>query len=70
MMGREKERTVEEITYTIPAAGDPFIAAYPEFEDAPCLSCLDTGYVTIGYEEDGEEFYEEVPCRRCNKGKK
>lgn len=39
----------------------------PQEMPIPCLSCLDTGYVSIGYEEDDGEHYYEVPCVRCSR---
>ena len=56
------------------AAGDPFIAAgrhddtvethYSGLERLGCAACY-RGVVYLTYEEDGHEWAEPVPCRRC-----
>lgn len=43
------------------AAGDPF--AYAGRDECP--ACY-RGVVYLTYEEDGHEWTEPVPCRRCN----
>ena len=60
----------------IPPAGDGFYAAakhrpdedlethYASLERLECPWCLG-GYVTITVEEDGQEYDEAVPCKRC-----
>ena len=45
------------------AAGDPF--AYAGRSSAGCPACY-RGVVFLTYEEDGHEWTEPVPCRRCN----
>jgi hypothetical protein len=48
---------------TIPADGDPFLAAASEAR-RPCV-CMG-GSVWIGHvDEDGEEHFERYPCKRC-----
>jgi hypothetical protein len=42
-------------------ASDPFAYAG---EREGCPACFG-GYVTVTYEEDGQERDEAVPCRRC-----
>jgi hypothetical protein len=54
-------RTTEEV-----AAGDPFIAAGHDNRRG-CPACFG-GFVTMTIEEDGEESFEAVPCKRCAAG--
>jgi hypothetical protein len=58
--------------HTIPADGDPFLAAatHDDQDERPC-ACMD-GWVFVGrvveseHDLDGEVVeYERVPCRRC-----
>ena len=42
------------------SAGDPFVAAAAE---GPCI--CNEGLVTIGYEEDGQTYFELLDCMRC-----
>ena len=46
------------------AAGDPFACAGRERPECP--SCY-RGVVYLTYEEDGHEWTEPVPCRRCQR---
>jgi hypothetical protein len=46
------------------AAGDPFLYAAARTDDRDCPSCFG-GYVTLMYEEDGQEHNEAVPCKAC-----
>jgi hypothetical protein len=43
-------------------AGDPF--AYAGDKPRGCSLCFG-GYITMTAEEDGREYDEVVPCRRC-----
>jgi hypothetical protein len=42
----------------------PFAVAARRPRTPECPSCFG-GYVTVTYEEDGQEHDEAIPCRRC-----
>jgi hypothetical protein len=45
-------------------SGDPFYAASRTRDEGTPHGCYE-GWVYLGYEEDGEEHVEAVPCRKC-----
>ena len=72
---RPTERTHSVDIKRIHPAGDPFTSA-PRHEDLRgpdhdrdephgCFACYQ-GTVFLSYEEDGHEWTEPVPCRRCD----
>jgi hypothetical protein len=54
-----------QITPNAPAEQDDTLDAQYYALEQPCC-CLD-GWVFVGYEEDGEEYFERYACRRCGK---
>jgi hypothetical protein len=58
-----KGEAMETQTIQISPAGNPFPVAPPSDECSMCFR----GYLTLCYEEDGEEVYISIPCRRCNR---
>jgi hypothetical protein len=52
----DRDFTVDPVALT----GDPFPATASE---RPCI-CND-GLVTIGFEEDGQTYFELLDCKRC-----
>lgn len=46
-------------------AGDPFAYAGGLHDPGECPACY-RGVVFLTYEEDGHEWTEPVPCRRCS----
>jgi hypothetical protein len=50
----------------ISPAGDPFYAAGTDEQGEQCIYCGGCSYHFIGsIDEEGEEAFEAVPCRRC-----
>ena len=62
-MDTEKSSAIRRTDLPEVMAGDPFAYAAARHECPVCFG----GYVTVTYEEDGHEWTEPAPCRRCNR---
>ena len=60
-LGSDGENTAEPRSVVVGAAGDPFFAEGERCSNSACLG----GFISMTYEEDGEEYDVLVKCRRC-----